>query len=502
MPYHDHPFRQTFRLVNDVLLHRCVPLLHVRDPIPQPTKVAPSTFRLMERLHFVCEPPGFRPALPQLRDQDKSTDEGRALRKRLNEATMKHVGNLLGTNPRYQIWSDASVAKPETPACVSAGYAALWDTHTDAILNEWSGSAGRLACSYTAEAFTARSGIKHFVPTLLQIPPSTLLCGFDNMGLALALSMGPNKATTQSLASIWSDLELLLTHGWTIAIAFFFSHVGTELNEHVDKGAAEALRRCTSQDHDQAPIDLDDMARAVQLYLTERWHESQKTLFRVAAFGPRPIDLTELASCKNSMEILRARANCSTHYGKLHRLYHPEVPLTCRLCGKLPAQGQAVRAAAAVAAAAPAQPPPNNAVPLPNAPAAAPAVAPAAPQRVQCPHCPVTLVDKAGLQRHLRGKHPDVAYQKQGEQFECECGKLFDSFNSRRTHRIWCWTYKETLAPANRAVARAVNEDIDTPETFAHFWRGECTGFRKGNAKLTIAAFSTYVDELLQQLAQ
>jgi hypothetical protein len=456
----------------------------------------------MERLHFVCQPPNFDANLPQLRANDKSTDEGRALRKSLNDATKAHVTTLLGSAPHYEFWSDATVVFPETPKCTAAGYSALWDTATGSILCEWAGSAGRLACSYTAEAHTARAGLHQATLTLLQIhTPSTLMLGFDNMGLTMALATGPVRATTQPLASIWSDLELLLARGWKIAVCFYFSHVGTELNEHVDKGAERALAACTPADHDQAPIDLDDMTRAVQLFLTQRWHETNKSLFRVAAFGPRPINLTELASFPNYTEILRARADCSPHYGKLHRIINPTEPAECRLCKKLPpdkiAQPRAATIAAAAAAAA-------AAAPVAAAAAAAAAPPPAAhlprpPDELQCPQCPKRLTNKTNLLRHMRRIHPEVA-PEEGDNYQCECKRSFASFASRRVHRQSCQAYQATYGAANQAAVAETAADIDTIESFSHFWTGQCTGFPPGPKKVTPASLSRYVADLLDRL--
>ena len=473
-PYHEHPFASTFDLVDRVLQTRHVPASHTRINLTLPPPHSPPIFAALAHLHFIPVPPGEAAVHDLLVQHPKDTEEGRTLRHALNDETLAAAYTWLGTPTPHEIWSDASVEHPETARSTSSGYAALWypgapPSHPPTIT--WQGSAGRLACSYTAERLTARSGIRLFTQHLLHSAPADrrLLIALDNQGLVQHISGWFPSITCEHDADLCNDLLALASTGWRIAVIFCYSHVGTPRNEHVDTGAATALQQCTPADHDSAPIDLNDFQRAVRVHLTAEWKRDLDSTFRVRAFGPAPLDLRALAPLPQSLRaaVLRARVDCSPDYGKLHRLLHPRVPLACRLCG-LHAMGPQPQRLALPETTEDAEQPRADQQPDQQPAQQRPA------NRFKCRLCPLDYASREGLIRHMRHDHNAAPADAPDTTFACECGKHFKSFASRRVHRQTCTAFQHLLGPQQRAAAAASTQDIATIESFEHFWTGAC----------------------------
>jgi hypothetical protein len=480
----------------------------VREPELATRRVQAKDTRPLTRVTLMPNPPGTLQHATELRTYGKDDERGRTLRRDINDDTLRLARAAASPDASqfdYELWTDATVHKGETPDCTSAGYAALWSNCTPAAtqqpLHEWSGSAGRLACSYTAERHTLRSGLKDFTPRLLSFRPARLLVGVDNQGLVASLAAGPLATDTNPNDEIWYDLHRLASAGWTIVVVFVFSHVGTPRNEFADKGAETARAGLTQADHDTAPVDYHDVTRAIKTFWKQQWEHDTAALTRRTLFAGTPhhapFDLNQLEHDPALfVETCRARVDCSPHYGKLLRILQPSTIPACRLC-KRTMLNQAPPPPAPPVRVPPLrqQPPPQ---PLPPQPPPQPVnVVPPEPDangKVTCPVCDIK-VSKSYLKKHLASLHA-VLNAPEAQPHKCECGRIFTTASSLRTHRRACavWQALPTTIETRRQQTQA-RADADTIETFPHFWRGQCRAFSYDKKSMHV-----YVESLLNSL--
>ena len=136
-------------------------------------------------------------------------------------------------------------------------------------------SAGRLACSFSAEVCAFAWSLERFAPT---IPPkSAVLLTVDLQSLLSALEAVPLRTTEDFTDRIWAPLLALADRECLGVLQFVYSHVGflprnaaidALVTAHLDKDAPPHL------DHDGAAIWYVDVVRAIRRFLVLRWLSS------------------------------------------------------------------------------------------------------------------------------------------------------------------------------------------------------------------------------------
>jgi hypothetical protein len=415
MPFRPHPWTSTLALISNVLNARHVPAAHPREPILVHRSADPALIRKPIRritfLEFSVHEKSMRASL-SLFPKDKPA--GKALRFHMNVATLAAATAIAPSGPfTYELWSDASVIDAETPACVSGGVGILFRGETE--IQRQVVACGKLACSYWAEAHTIRTCLQTFKPILRVEPPGKLLIAMDSQSFLRALASGPLACTTQVEDDTWTDLLDLASLGWHIVLVFVFSHVGTPRNELVDKLCEESIPLIPLAQMNAAPIWHTDVVRAIRRTKIENWKEGPECdVPRNAIAGTSGTPLRDLTVPRQMcIHLCRIRTGPNTLFGPYRSVINGTYTNHCRFCTAPGATAFAIHAA--------------------------PTPADVPPARIQCPHCPITLKSQHGLLQHCRRAHPDDAIvAAPGAAITCECGRVFDSANSRRVHRITC----------------------------------------------------------------
>ena len=121
---------------------------------------------------------------------------------------------------KLEVWTDAGVAHAEQPDCVSAAAVRSSPLPRDTFV----ASAGRLACSFSAEVCAFVGSLERFAPT---IPPkSAVLLAVDSQSLLSALEAGPLRTTEDFTGRIWALLLALADRECLCVLQFVYSHVG------------------------------------------------------------------------------------------------------------------------------------------------------------------------------------------------------------------------------------------------------------------------------------
>ena len=467
-PFFPHPWTEAMSLIDQVLTERSVPLQHLRLPVLANRRTPPQCTAAAAMVFVYPAAVGAPDTLPE-----KGSVAGDLLRTELNHASWD---DLMGRHGPFEaeIWTDGGVLHAEFPDCISASAGHLYLGKSAQPHDTFAASAGRLACSYTAEFVALTGSIYRFAPS---IPDnSRVLIAIDSQSLLQALAKGPLLTHEDFEDQLWAELLVLARRGCTVVLQFFYSHVNfPPRNKTVDE-AVTSLLDDPLLNHDAPAIWLTDLIRAVHRYLYCRWLDNAHDA-RTDLCGKTRAPLREMVAWSRADQTLFSRSRTDTllEFGS----YRLRLGLTsspaCRWCGLHPptAPPQPVLPVSTIACASlspthtiqvppieptaapdgPAPtltptPPPNNQPPTPtpaNTPAAPrpppPANRPAAPASAPsypCPLCEATYGYATSLRRHLDRSHPNDPRPANSTNYLCECGAQFPSGKSRAVHLRAC----------------------------------------------------------------
>ena len=228
----------------------------------------------MSRVHIYPNAVGAPPALPE-----KGTEEGDNLRTALNRASWDANHKRHGSFGA-DIWTDGGVLHAEQPECISAAAGHLYLPPSPHPVAAYGTSAGRLACSYTAEFSALCGSLAQFATQILIV-----LIAVDSQSLLQALTKGPLLTEEDHEDQIWFDLLAMANRGCTLVIQFFYSHVDfPPRNRTVDEAVTRLLEDPTL-DHDTPGLWLTDVIRATHRFLYHAWLQTLADP-RVTLCGP------------------------------------------------------------------------------------------------------------------------------------------------------------------------------------------------------------------------
>ena len=448
--YFPHPWTSAQRTLSDVLTHRHVPHQHSRLPVLIHRRTAPYQAAIMSRVHIYPNAVGAPPTLP-----DKGTEEGTKLRSELNRASWDANHKRHGSFGA-EIWTDGGVLHAEQPECISAAAGHLYLPPSPHPVATFGTSAGRLACSYTAEFVALSGSLAQFAP---QIPDGTVvLIAVDSQSLLQALSKGPLLTEEDHEDQLWFDFLAMAKRGCTLVIQFFYSHVDfPPRNSTVDEAVTRLLEDPTL-DHDTPGLWLTDVVRATHRFLYHAWLQTLADP-RVTLCGLGRSPLREIATWSRADQILfsRSRTDALPEFGTYRIRLGLTTSTACRWCGLIPPGYPSSMPDD------PAHPTPSSLSPPPASPTFSsststdppqPLVTTGPPQnpRHKCPHCQYTYTTRQNMLRHLTAEHAGDPIPNAAT-YTCECGKTFPKPRSRAVHRIACAVWHALVPVAERPAA-------------------------------------------------
>ena len=470
IPYFPHPWTAPQRLIQQVLESRSVPIQHHRLPLLLARRTAPHLAAPAQHILIYPNALDAPPDLPE-----KGTEEGDRIRLQLNHATWDDLLHCHGPFDA-EIWTDGGVLHAESPDCISASAGHLYLAADPQPHATFTASAGRLACSYTAEFVALTGSLRQFAPL---IPSgSKVLIGVDSQSLLQALHKGPLLTEEDFEDELWHQFLALARRDCHVVLQFFYSHVHfPPRNEAVDD-VVTSLLEDPHLNHDDAVVWLTDVVRAIHHHLYANWLDGVEDS-RTALCGVVRAPLREMAAWSREDQTIFSRSRTDTlpELGTYRNRLGITSTLACRWCGLSTAPHPALATALSTSTSATesASGPPDNQhqpQPLPATsvlPQPAPSnnhtnapTAPTNPPRHTCIHCPLTYANRTTLLAHMDRAHPrDPRPAVQGS-YPCECGCAFDRLRSRAVHRRVCPIWQALTAAAPRPAPLPIQHSAES----------------------------------------
>lgn len=221
--------------------------------------------------------------------------------------------------------------------CRSAAVGHLYVPSSEAPISRFAASAGRLACSYTAE-FTALLGSLTKFSSLIP-DGAQLLIATDSQSLLQALAKGPLLTEEDFEDQLWALLLTLSRRGCQVTMQFFYSHVDfPPRNEAVDAEVSQLLEEeDDTLNHDSPAIWHTDVVRAVHRHLYLRWLDNVDDA-RTTLCGKTRAPLRTMAAWPRADQILLSRSRTDTlpELGTYRLRLGIGTSPACRWCGLTP----------------------------------------------------------------------------------------------------------------------------------------------------------------------
>lgn len=278
-----------------------------------------------------------------------SCEDVDSVRRDANIALLTKIGKA-----DYIAISDGSVGMPQDaegkflpPVRATCACTIRRNSLDEPVYDHGSLSAGRYACSYSAEIAGIRLALKLLRKSLINnyaIPGTRAVLLLDGQGPIAALEKGPLLQTEYAEAQIWRDIiDLVHDTGCRIAFGFIFAHCDWAPHEAVDSMAKQALHLPIEKVpvwwRDASRIRINEARHAHDVGLAAagfygRWRQTtSKQDEHAAPDAPKeafPTVPPRDCTFKQWKFIAQAMAGASSLAGAAS--YHSAVETTCRLC--------------------------------------------------------------------------------------------------------------------------------------------------------------------------